>query len=513
MTRKDDATIGHGMPHERSPVSHTDHAPHTAGVPTSSRVRSAHRVIVGGQWWTRPLRVTLLLTVDLVALAGSAWLAYLLWALPVHHQALAIYRPLLPLLILFPLSYLQAGLYPGFGLGAIETFRRLATRTSFIYLTVAAITFLLKLSQVFSRMTLAIAWLLSLVTVPVLRYLALGVLRKRRWWAEPAIVVGQAPVVQPLIQTLREAYSIGYRPAAELLLHEETTPGTAKLLPVIGTLDDAPAVAERGFRVALVPEDATGNHWKLVEFLHQYFRHVIVVRAVGGTPVLGVTARNFGGVLGLEFTNELLKRHNRVLKRGMDLVLGSVVFLVSAPFMTMAALAIQIWSRGPVFFRQEREGLRHRVIRIWKLRTMVPDAEQRLDAHLAADADARKEWEQHFKLRHDPRLVPVVGRIVRRFSIDELPQLINVLKGDMSLVGPRPFPSYHLKRFSPAFRKLRSQVRPGMTGLWQVLGRSEGGLTDQEALDTHYIRNWSLWMDLYILAKTVAAVLGGRGAY
>jgi lipopolysaccharide/colanic/teichoic acid biosynthesis glycosyltransferase len=284
-------------------------------------------------------------------------------------------------------------------------------------------------------------------------------------------------------------------------------------LPVAGTLADAPAIAAQGFRIALVPEDPQGQHWKLVEFLHQYFRHVIVIRSLGGTPVLGVHVRNFGGVLGLEFTNELLKLHNRTLKRATDLALGSLALLLATPLVALAAAAVQIFSRGPLFFSQEREGLHGRRIRVWKLRTMVPDAEERLNKHLTADADARKEWEQSFKLRHDPRLVPVVGSILRRLSIDELPQLVNVLHGEMSLVGPRPFPSYHLKRFSPEFRKLRRQVRPGMTGLWQVLSRSDGSIDDQEALDTHYIRNWSLWMDLYILGKTVAAVLGGRGAY
>ncbi|HHQ49717.1 MAG TPA: exopolysaccharide biosynthesis polyprenyl glycosylphosphotransferase, partial [Acidobacteria bacterium] len=454
-----------------------------------------------------------LVTVDLLALAGSAVLAYLLWARPVHHQSPGIYRPLVPLMALFPLSYLQGGLYPGFGLGAIETFRRLSTRTSFIYLTVAAITFYLKLAQVFSRMTLGIAWGLSLVAVPVLRYLALGVLRKRPWWNEPAVVVGRSSLTRRLIATLREAYSIGYRPAAEMVLAERTAPERSGLLPVIGTLDDAAAIAARGFRVALVPEDATGRHWKLLDVLHQHFHRVIVIRPVSGTPVLGVRARDLGGVLGLEFTNELLKRQSRILKRATDLALGGVALLLATPVIVVAALAVRAFSRGPVFFSQEREGLGGRTFRVWKLRTMVPDAEERLKDHLREDPAARAEWERSFKLRRDPRIVPVAGRLLRRLSIDELPQLWNVLKGEMSLVGPRPFPSYHLKRFSPEFQRLRRRVRPGMTGLWQVLARSEAGLADQEALDTHYIRNWSMWMDLYILGKTIGAVLGGRGAY
>ncbi len=473
----------------------------------------ASRCLSGCRPWARILRVAVLLAVDLMALGASAWLAYYAWARPVHHQSLGLYRPLFPLLALFPLGYLQAGLYPGFGLGAVETLRRLSTRTSFIYLSIAAMSFVLKAPQHYSRMMFTIGWALSLVAVPLSRYLVLGVVRRWRWWPEPAVVVGRAGTIRPLIHALRQARSIGYRPVAELILAEDVPPGLPAHLPILGTLEDAATVAALGLRVAFVPEDRGNQHWKLLESLHQHFRHVIVVRPVGGTPVLGVQVRTFGGVLGLEFTNELLKRRNRLIKRSADLLLGGLGLMLAIPVMAVAAVAIQIFSRGPVLYAQEREGLHGRPIRVWKLRTMLPDAETRLQEHLEANPRARKEWEHSFKLSNDPRLVPVAGRFLRRSSIDELPQLVNVLRGDMSLVGPRPFPSYHLKRFSPDFRRLRRRVRPGMTGLWQVLSRGRGELADQEALDTHYIRNWSLWMDLYVLGKTVAAVLGGRGAY
>jgi lipopolysaccharide/colanic/teichoic acid biosynthesis glycosyltransferase len=144
---------------------------------------------------------------------------------------------------------------------------------------------------------------------------------------------------------------------------------------------------------------------------------------------------------------------------------------------------------------------------------MRPDADRLIEDYLKPGSALHSEWQQRKKLTADPRLIPGIGRFLRRWSIDELPQLWSVVTGTMTLVGPRPLPDYHLNEFSPTFCALRQRVRPGVTGMWQVMVRSEGGLKEQEAFDSYYIRNWSIWLDTYILAKTVTAVLTGRGAY
>ncbi|HHX39666.1 MAG TPA: sugar transferase [Armatimonadetes bacterium] len=208
----------------------------------------------------------------------------------------------------------------------------------------------------------------------------------------------------------------------------------------------------------------------------------------------------------------LLDARNRALKRMIDYLLGLPAFLLSLPVIAFFALWIKATGHGSAFYSQEREGIDGTRIRVWKLRTMYPDAEETLQRYLDENPAAHAEWRHFYKLRHDPRVLPGLGHFLRRTSLDELPQLWNVLRGEMSLVGPRPYPDYHLDRFPPEFRALRRSVLPGITGLWQVTTRSEGGLDVQEVLDTRYILGWSLWLDLSILLRTIPCVISRRGA-
>jgi exopolysaccharide biosynthesis polyprenyl glycosylphosphotransferase len=199
--------------------------------------------------------------------------------------------------------------------------------------------------------------------------------------------------------------------------------------------------------------------------------------------------------------------HRVVIKRAIDIVTAVVGLVALSPLLLMCTVAIKMTSPGPVFFAQVRYGRNRRLFSMYKFRTMVQDAQslQRLlEAHNEAQGPV-------FKIRRDPRVTPV-GRLLRRLSLDELPQLINILKGDMSLVGPRPLPVRDVSRFSETWLMRRFSVKPGLTGLWQVNGRSDVDFDRWVRLDLDYIDNWSLSLDLRILAKTVPAVLKGSGA-
>ncbi|HEY0657207.1 MAG TPA: sugar transferase, partial [Pyrinomonadaceae bacterium] len=189
-------------------------------------------------------------------------------------------------------------------------------------------------------------------------------------------------------------------------------------------------------------------------------------------------------------------------------VLGAVALLIlSAPVFLVIAILIRLDSRGPVFFTQERMGYNKRRFRMIKFRTMVADAEAQLEAieHL------NEKQGPIFKIRQDPRITPT-GRILRKFSLDELPQLINVLLGDMSLVGPRPLSVRDGSRLEESWQKRRFSVKPGMTCLWQISGRSNLSFEEWVALDLKYIDSWSLQLDWWILLKTIPAVITARGA-
>jgi Undecaprenyl-phosphate galactose phosphotransferase WbaP len=198
-------------------------------------------------------------------------------------------------------------------------------------------------------------------------------------------------------------------------------------------------------------------------------------------------------------------------KRVFDLIVAVILSIAGLPLAGLIALAIRMESGGPILFGHMRIGHRRRRFRVWKFRTMVGNSEEMLERHLADNPAAAVEWELTQKLRDDPRITRV-GRFLRRTSLDELPQLWNILRGDMSVVGPRPIVDEEVGKYGSAFQ-LYANVRPGLTGLWQVSGRNNTSYGRRVHLDADYIRNWSVGLDLRILCRTGREVVAGRGAY
>ncbi len=232
---------------------------------------------------------------------------------------------------------------------------------------------------------------------------------------------------------------------------------------------------------------------------------------MAGLSSLWVEARDLNGVLGLGVQQRLLMPWPRVIKRALDLALVVVFGTLWLPVIALIALAIKITSPGPVFYRQTRCGRGGGPFIAWKFRSMYANASELLEQCLDSDPSLREEWRQCRKLRQDPRITPL-GRLLRRTSLDELPQLWNIVLGQMSFVGPRPIVSEEISRYGDGFA-LYAKVAPGLSGMWQVSGRNNLSYEQRVTLDLYYVRNWSVWLDLHILARTIRVVVLGDGAY
>jgi len=452
-----------------------------------------------------------LASLDLLALTASAALGYWLWPYRVLGQILSAYSLALPLICLLPVGYAAAGLYPGFGLGAVETLRKTTFCTTIGYMSFAASVFLLKLPNSFSRVGFALTWAATLILVPTVRFVALSRLTRFRWWRKPAVLCGSEQWIERTTPGLQASRSLGYGPVAAVLSNgRRPSSRTIANLPML-TEQAARSLAQRLECAVMVEE--TEAHSPAAGWLWQTFPRLLLLREYGDLPLEGAQVRTLGSALGIEFSNNLLIRRNLLCKRLLDLLVGLIALTAALPLITLGAFAVWVADGRPMFFAQERDGAGGRRIRVWKLRTMYNDAELRLGRVIASDPALKREWEQHYKLRHDPRVLPWIGELLRRWSIDELPQLWNVLAGEMSLVGPRPVPSYHLERLPRESLEVRSRVLPGLTGMWQVMVRGSGTLDQLASLDTYYVRNWSIWLDIYLLARTGFAVFSGNGAY
>ena len=281
-------------------------------------------------------------------------------------------------------------------------------------------------------------------------------------------------------------------------------------LPILGDVKDAKYIVETkkiNDVVIALPQRAYSKINDLVLVLHDLPVNVRIVPDYFSLALYRASAEDFGGMPMINLRDPALNEVQRTIKRLFDLTIGIAVALFASPFLLLIALAVKLDSQGPIFFRQERLGENGRPFRMYKFRTMVPDAEKLQDQVTICD----EEGHLIFKRPDDPR-VTRVGRVLRKSSLDELPQLLNVLKGEMSLVGPRPELPWLMGQYQVWQRK-RFAVPQGMTGWWQVNGRSDKPMHLNAEDDIYYVQNYSIWMDIYILLKTPWVVLRGKGAY
>ncbi|MFA9478278.1 undecaprenyl-phosphate galactose phosphotransferase WbaP [Phycisphaerales bacterium AB-hyl4] len=463
---------------------------------------------------TRPwLTIGVLVLSDLL-LVTLAWSTAVLgrWWLGGAYE-LSFYASFWPVLGVFVLAYAVGRLYPSIPLVPVEELRRVSVITTLVYLSLVAGTFLIKDAEAFSRAVVLVSWVLTLVLVPVGRVALRACLARQRWWGTSVVVVGNTAMGRRTVEMLLSHPEIGLKPIA-VISREREQKGHVHGVPVIGGLGRAPRLARReGVTHAILTTSDTESQAfeRLLQKLSRSFRHLIFVPQLTGLASLGVSSMDFGGTLALEVRHRLLDSGRQTIKRLLDLMLVLISLPVVLPMVVVIAWLIRRDSPGPALFSQERVGRGGRPFMAWKFRSMVVDADEKLAEALGDDPKTREQWRSLRKIKDDPR-VTRVGAILRKTSLDELPQLWNVVKGEMSLVGPRPIIREETLRYEQ-FYPLYKRVRPGLTGLWQVSGRSDVDFRQRVYIDAYYVRNWSVWLDFYVLLRTIRTVLGCRGAY
>ncbi len=458
----------------------------------------------------------MLVLADAISFSIAAFLAILV-RVPFHDGwRFDLYPQMVPVMLVSMVFYSLFGLYPALGLSAVAELRKLVTSTSVVVLAFAALSFWVRNAEDYSRLTLGLTWIFSLFLLPLGRDLMRTIGARLNIWGETVAVIGCGKQSEWALEFFLRNRLLGLIPSVildfsgnasvdykNIRVLESRNVTLGKDLAELTGVETALIIASD------VPADFVNY---LADNRQGGFKRLLLIPNLEQISSYGVNAFDFGGVLGLEVRHNLLDAGQQTLKRAMDILLVLFGGLLISPFLGLLWLLLKWDSKeAGAFFGHTRIGKGNREFCAWKFRTMVPNADAKLEEFLAQNPEALVEWEANHKLKNDPR-VTWLGRILRRYSIDELPQLWNVLKGEMSLIGPRPIVSDEVRHYGSRFDPY-TWVRPGLTGLWQISGRNDTTYEERVSLDEYYVRNWSIWLDIYILARTVAVVLQRKGAY
>lgn len=418
----------------------------------------------------------------------------------------------------WPIFFIYIGIIASFGgydiLVSPPQELRSCTLSTVLFITLlSAVTFWLRTSLHYSRMIFIISGILLFVFIPVAHFSVRAVFSKFGWCRFPAILYvfekRDIQYIRSLLSKLR-----GHLDPVLILRHrpEFLCGSDVDGIPV----QDGPTIltgqerCPHGFFVFLgYPSLGLGARSVLAKAERVFARSIILHESLNfGNQ--WAKAVDIGRFFGLQVMQRLLGPKRLFAKTLVDFCLSVFFLILMAPFFVLIAILIKLSSPGPIFFQHTRLGRNGKIFKAWKFRTLVCDADIVLQELLEKDPEARALWNERHKLSVDPR-VTAVGRFLRRTSIDELPQLFNVVRGEMSLIGPRPIVQEEVEKYGEHYQ-LISRVRPGLTGLWQVSGRSRLTYAERVEIDAYYIRNWSFWLDMYILLKTPVAVLSFSNA-
>jgi undecaprenyl-phosphate galactose phosphotransferase len=385
----------------------------------------------------------------------------------------------------------------------------------FSTVAVFSILYLGKVSERYSRTVIVLMGIISLFVFPTIRINAKKLFRHIGLFRSKVLIIGAGRRGRLVANALKEEQNLGYKVVGFLDDDPEKTGTLIEGVKVHKGIDKAERYIGRSSinAVAIAITRAPKEMNEIINRLQHKAENIFFIPDILGVAVLGTKLQHFfrEQAFALDIQNNLAKPFNIFVKRCFDFLVGSFSLVLLFLPIAIICFLIRLDSPGHAIFSQYRIGRRGKPFRCYKFRTMFHDAEERLPGLLNVNEDARREWEKTWKLKEDPRITRI-GKFLRKTSLDELPQLINVLKGEMSLVGPRPYLPDEVNKVGDNL-DICFSVPPGITGLWQVSGRSNTGYDYRIALDSWYVRNWNIWLDVVILFKTLKVVLKREGAY
>lgn len=466
--------------------------------------------------WISRSRLALVF-IDLVSLAISFFLAITLriWLNPLIKTPLEPIQGFWPLIVLniflIVVIFAFMGLYRGYGIVAVVELRKLTESLVFSYVIFAFSAYLIGQGARLSRLVFIFSLIFCLILVPLSRFVIYNRFSKYKSWGEKVVIIGSIDQLIEINHSLQKSKRLGFNPVSFLSTSQEKIDPRRIEGSLVETfsIQRCKELTNAGINFAFYTSKELSQEDPILNEICQQFSTVYYVLPGSSLSSLWVDVTDLLGRPSLKVRYYLLADFYNYLKRIIEVTIVLLFSIISLPITALLALLIYQEDGGPVFFKQDRVGKNGKIFSLLKFRTMVPDAESILASYLVANPKANEEYQEFHKLEKDPR-VTNIGKFLRKFSLDEIPQCINVIKGDMNLVGPRAYMPHELDLNDETTLAIL-RVRPGMTGWWQVMGRNEASFEDRKKLDMYYITNWSIWVDYYILLKTGWVVISGEG--
>ena len=436
----------------------------------------------------------------------------------INFKSFINYSFIVPIILVL---FSSVGLYPGIMIPSTEEIKKFCGCTFFGFLVVVLSIFISELKDSsFSKIILedsedlyvSLAFLISIPIATILlsafREIFRHVFSKFSFWGVSCVIFSSSGSANEIIKRLLSNKNLGYHPC---VIIDSATDSDIKFY------NDIPIFSNKNKEIldiiykSKIKNAIICDYKEDLSSIMKSFRYTIVISKNQSNFTFTQHLKDIAGIIGFSSTHNLTFKHNLFFKRFLDLF---IIFLFSPlliPIMLLLCLLTKITSKGPIFYGHPRVGKNGKTFKCWKFRSMCINSQEILKEILETNPQMRAEWEKDHKFVNDPR-VTKFGKFLRKTSLDELPQIINILVGDMSFIGPRPVTEEELFKYGE-FKDYVLSVSPGLSGMWQVSGRSDTGYEERVSFDTYYIQNWSIWLDIWILIKTVWVVLNHKGAY